>query len=123
MDILAVDIARGRDHGLSPYHVYLTKSTNGRHVVTTWKDLDDFMSDSSIAVLQQIYACALDVDLLVGLLLEEKKGVYAGPVAQYIIEEQFYRAKFGNRFFYSLEDNPNPFTDGMWSLIIVFLFC
>lgn len=113
MDLLAVDIARGRDHGLSPYHVYLTQSTKGKHVVSTWSDLSGFLSERSIEVLQQIYACALDVDLLVGLLLEEKSGVYAGPVTQYIVEEQFYRAKYGNRFFYSLEDNPKPFTDGM----------
>lgn len=64
----------------------------------------------SINKLQQVYKSPLDVDLLVGLLLEEKLGTYAGPVGTYILEEQFYRFKYGNRFYYSHENNPHPFT-------------
>lgn len=111
LDLLAVDIARGRDHGLAPYHVYLTAATGGRVRVSGWDDLAGHFSAESVRALQQVYACSMDVDLLVGLLLEEKRGELAGPVGRYIVEEQFYRFKYGNRFFYSLVDGPRPFAD------------
>lgn len=113
MDMLAVDTARGRDHGLSPYHAYLELSTNGTIVVREWNDLAVVFSAQSIDKLQQMYESVFDIDLLVGLLLEKKAGVYTGPVGQYIIEEQFYRFKYGDRFFYSLVDNPWPFSSCM----------
>lgn len=71
--------------------------------------------------LKSVYKHPKDVDLLVGLLLEEKNGTYLGPVSRYIIEEQFYRFKFGNRFFYSHKNNPHPFTPGniFYNLILV----
>lgn len=62
--------------------------------------------------MQSVYNSVLDIDLFVGLLLETKNGVYAGPVATYIIAEQFYRFKYGNRFFYSFANSANPFTAG-----------
>lgn len=66
----------------------------------------------TIKLLSSLYESVLDMDLLVGLLLEEKHESLVGPVGSFLMEEQFYRAKFGNRFFYSLTDNPNPFTKG-----------
>lgn len=58
------------------------------------------------------YESVFDVDLFVGMLLENVDGAYSGPVALAILEEQFYRYKFGDRFFYSFKDGPNPFTEG-----------
>lgn len=72
----------------------------------------------SIAKLKTVYNSVLDIDLLVGLLLETKNGVYAGPVAQFIIEEQFYRLKHGDRFFYSFANSGYPFTSGFYTFFV-----
>lgn len=61
--------------------------------------------------MQTVYKSPLDIDLLVGLLLEEKYGQYTGVVAGYLIEEQFYRSKFGNRFHYSHPNGPYPMSE------------
>lgn len=45
LDLLSVDIARGRDHGLSPYHVYLNMSIAGGYVVDSWDDLIGIFPD------------------------------------------------------------------------------
>lgn len=60
-----------------------------------------------------MYDSVFDVDLFVGLLLEEKSGVYVGKITQCIIEEQFFRYKYGDRFFYSHTNGPYPLTEGM----------
>lgn len=39
LDLLSVDIARGRDHGLQPYHAYLELITPGGKPVNDWTDL------------------------------------------------------------------------------------
>lgn len=75
------------------------------------------------------YESVFDVDLFVGLLLENVDGAYSGPVTLAIHEEQFYRLKFGDRFFYSFKDGPNPLTEGWYNSMLCFnseikhLFC
>lgn len=82
--------------------------------------------------MQSVYNSVLDIDLFVGLLLETKNGVYAGPVTTYIMEEQFYRYKYGDRFFYAFANSANPFTEGNFEFsckcitiikLILFIFC
>lgn len=67
--------------------------------------------------LQLVYKHPHDVDLMVGLLLEEKVGTNVGAVGQFLLEEQFYRFKFGNRFYYSFKDSPHPFTSGKYFFV------
>lgn len=43
MDVLALDIMRGRDHGLSGYTKYLELCTNQR--IRNWTDLRQFIND------------------------------------------------------------------------------
>lgn len=64
-------------------------------------------------MLKTVYNSVKDIDLFVGLLLEMKPYAYAGQVTKYILEEQFYRFKFGDRYFYSFANSRNPFTEGM----------
>lgn len=61
--------------------------------------------------LQKAYKSPFDIDLMVGLLLEQKYGEYTGVVAGYLFEEQFYRSKFGNRYHYSHPNGPYPMTE------------
>lgn len=36
LDVLSVDITRGRDHGIAPYHTYLEKLTSKK--INEWSD-------------------------------------------------------------------------------------
>lgn len=45
LDLLAVDIARGRDQGLSPYVVYLNLASSGVLNVQDWCDLKGIISE------------------------------------------------------------------------------
>lgn len=76
----------------------------------------------SIDVLQQVYSSVLDVDLYVGLLLEKKHKEYVGLVGRQIIAEQFYRTKFGDRFFYSLHGAAHPFSLGKKGVVLKNVF-
>lgn len=51
---------------------------------------------------------------MVGCLLEDKNHGETGLVGSYIMEEQFYRLKYGHRFFYSFPNGENPFTEGIY---------
>lgn len=42
-DVLALDLLRGRDHGLSDYKSYLEGCTNTK--ITTWEDLKPYITE------------------------------------------------------------------------------
>ena len=62
--------------------------------------------------MRKVYESVLDIDLTVGLLLEQKDGTYIGPVGQCLLLEQFHRYKYGDRFFYDFKENPHQFNKG-----------
>lgn len=87
-DLLALDVQRGRDHGLQPYVKYLEKCSGLK--VQTWKDLQRFMSPENVQKLKAIYANITDVDLIVGGMLESSVNEAAvGQTFQCILSEQF----------------------------------
>lgn len=64
-----------------------------------------------IEKLKLAYKCVHDVDLITGIFFENKIN-YMGSVARCIIAEQFIRKRRGDRYFYTNENRPNPFTKG-----------
>lgn len=88
LDVLSMDIQRGRDHGLPPYYSF--KVMCNQKPVTDFNDFDDVMSESSIQKLRKLYTSAFDVDLLVGALAEEpKEGSFMGPTLECLLGEIF----------------------------------
>lgn len=112
VDLFSIDIKRGRDHGVPPYHAYISASTNTQIQINTWADLDPYFTPASVQILQTIYKSPRDIDLVVGVLGERRQTAYTilGKVGSWIISEQFKRFKNGDRFFYQWTDGPNPFT-------------
>lgn len=49
-DVLALDLLRGRDHGLSDYKSYLEGCTND--VIITWDDLKPFITEMVFLIMQ-----------------------------------------------------------------------
>lgn len=110
-DLMSIDIHRGRDHGLPPYHTYFSECT-GREV-HDWDDLQGHFTHENIEVLKKAYETIFDVDLLVGCMLETHDYRLMGVVARCIARKQFVNLKFGDRYFYSFSNSPDPFTTSM----------
>ncbi|KAI3386617.1 hypothetical protein SNEBB_008749 [Seison nebaliae] len=117
-DIAALNIARGRDHGLPSYVVYRhyceTKGTIlSPKVEVNWADLSRYIPSIRIERLRTLYHSPRDIDLFTGGLAESKlPGANVGPTFACIIGKQFADLKYGDRFFYLTSDDPIKFQSG-----------
>jgi len=101
LDLVAVNIQRGRDHGLPGYNKYKEICTGKK--AKTWSDLRKSIEPSHIEQLRRVYKNVDDVDLYVGGFLEAAhEDSILGPVFKCIIGDQFARLKKGDRFFHDL---------------------
>ncbi|XP_071041833.1 salivary peroxidase/catechol oxidase [Parasteatoda tepidariorum] len=111
VDIAAINIQRGRDHGLSSYTDVVEKCSEGKTRIETFSDLLNRMSQDSVEFLKKIYTDVRDIDLWVGMTVEKPiEGGVTGPTATCISAIQFHRLKFGDSFFYTHENGRYPFT-------------
>lgn len=94
-DVLALDIQRGRDHGLSSYTNYF-KLCTGRSI-NSWEDLSGIVKPSDLNKLKTAYASVRDVDLIVGAIAEKptSAGALVGPTLACIIRDQMVHS-FGD---------------------------
>lgn len=112
LDLVALNIQRGRDHGLPGYNVF--RQWCGRpkaeHFGTWALGLVDH-SEQSAAILQSIYRHPDDIDLFAGALSEKSLGrSLMGPTFSCIIGFQFNRLKYGDRFWYENDFPQTGFT-------------
>uniref|UniRef100_A0A6B2E8B5 Putative chorion peroxidase n=1 Tax=Phlebotomus kandelakii TaxID=1109342 RepID=A0A6B2E8B5_9DIPT len=98
-DSLALDIARGRDHGIPGYTKYV-KLCQGRNI-GSWNDLIDSMSPQDLTLLKKIYGSVEAVDLIMGAFAEYPvPGATVGPTLSCIIGEQLTNSRQTARNFY-----------------------
>ncbi|MEQ8838906.1 MAG: peroxidase family protein, partial [Lacipirellulaceae bacterium] len=97
LDLAAVNIQRGRDHGLPSYND--VRRGLGLSPIT---DFDDVTTDPGVAdALESVYASIEDIDLWVGAVAEDAlPGSLVGELLSEIIADQFERLRDGDRFFY-----------------------
>uniref|UniRef100_A0A8R1DJT4 Peroxidase n=1 Tax=Caenorhabditis japonica TaxID=281687 RepID=A0A8R1DJT4_CAEJA len=109
VDLVSVNIQRGRDIGLFPYIMY--REFVGLPVVTTFDDLNTTFSQENIDALRSVYSDPMDIDLYTGMMLEENMaGAQLGPTAVFLVAEQFKASKIGDRFYYeSVVQNTDNF--------------
>ena len=101
LDLVAVNIQRGRDHGLPGYNKYREICMGKK--ATNWADLRKSIEPTHINQLKRVYKHVDDVDLFVGGFLEAaQEDSILGPIFKCIIGDQFARLKKGDRFFYDL---------------------
>jgi hypothetical protein len=96
-DLIARDIQRGRDNGLTDYNSM--RVAFGLPAVTSFAQIT-----SDVAVqqkLQQLYGTVNNIDAFVGALAEDHApGADVGPLTKAALVDQFTRLRDGDRFFY-----------------------
>ncbi|XP_021376679.1 peroxidase-like protein 3 [Mizuhopecten yessoensis] len=98
MDLTALNIQRGRDHGLPGYIAF--RDWIGLSVPKDFSELSDHTLEAQ-AKLASAYADVRDIDLFPGAMLETNvDGAHIGPTFSAILAEQFKRLKFGDRFYF-----------------------
>ena len=102
MDLLALNIQRGRDHGLASYNDMALAM--GHDIAT---DFADISSDPEIQVaLASLYASVDDVDLWVGLIAQDGASESeVGWIMEKMLNKQFTNLVEGDRFFYLWDPN------------------
>jgi peroxidase len=98
LDLAALDIQRGRDHGLPNYNIL--RRAYGLERVTSFSQIS---SDPEIqAKLQQLFGTVDNIDPFVGALAEDHlPGSSVGPLVKAVVGNQFERLRDGDRFFYA----------------------
>ncbi len=114
MDLVALNIQRGRDHGLRGYNDYREICRVGR--ASSFREFGNTMSREAISKLESNYESVDDVDLFVGMFLErpEHQDAIVGRTFLCLIGDTFGRLKKGDRYFYDLGSQPEPFTRGTY---------
>ncbi|KHJ87147.1 animal hem peroxidase, partial [Oesophagostomum dentatum] len=99
VDLVAVNIMRGRDVGLATYNEYRTIA--GLKKAATFDDLKSEMDSGKVEALKRVYEDVNDIDLYTGIMLEKPlEGTAIGPTGGFIIAEQFSALKRSDRFYY-----------------------
>ena len=112
LDLVALNIQRGRDHGLagsvsyalrkvkqapkpffkSGYNAYRRICGSGNGEANDWSDLEDLIPRDSVHRLRRFYKNVNDVDLFVGGFLERNvDDSILGPTFKCIVGDQFAR--------------------------------
>lgn len=97
-DLPALNIQRGRDHGLPDYN-----SVRVAMGLPALANISEVTSDpTNQAALASTYANVNDIDPWVGMLIEEKpEGVFVGDTLRAVFVDQFTRLRDGDRFWYT----------------------
>lgn len=103
LDLISLNIQRGRDIALRPYNDYLAVS--GRRAIVDFHEYGPELGER----LEQVYKTPNDIDLFVGGLMESSEDdAIVGPTFRDIIADQFSRLKRGDRYFYENHPSINP---------------
>ncbi|CAG2115667.1 unnamed protein product, partial [Medioppia subpectinata] len=99
VDLPAININRGRDHGVPGYVYYLQYCTGA--AIHSWSELSKFIPAENVRKLQSLYKSYKDIDLFVGGLSEfHLDGSILGPTFTCLNAIQFYHSKYGDRFYF-----------------------
>ncbi|XP_045476364.1 chorion peroxidase-like isoform X2 [Harmonia axyridis] len=102
VDLAAINIQRGRDHGLPSYTSW--RKPCGLSEIKDWNDLQNVLSIETAHRLRRLYEHIDDIDLFTAGLAEKPvRGGIVGPTFACIIAQQFSNLRRGDRFWY---ENP-----------------
>ena len=97
LDLVSMNIQRGRDHGLNDYNT--TRVAYGLNPVESFAEITSNVDLQE--KLESLYGEVDNIDLWVGLMAEDHvRGASVGELTQTIIADQFERVRDGDRFYY-----------------------
>lgn len=111
MDLIALNIQRGREHGIPSYNRMRVKC--GLSKLNSFNDLirSGEIPEHIVRRFQSVYRSVDDIDLFIGGISERPvPGALLGHTFLCIVGDQFARLKKGDRFFYDLTGQPHSFT-------------
>lgn len=111
LDLVSLNIQRGRDHGLPGYTAW--REFCGLGKVQTFEELRGKLDDDALNEISKLYDHVDDIDLYTGALAEIKNSDgLIGPTFKCLIGDQFSRLQQGDRFWYETPGNLQSFTEG-----------
>ena len=109
-DLSAINIQRGRDHGLPGYIQFSTLCGGPLATGRNFHNLTNIASTQQQR-LRAAYETVEDIDLFVGLLSERRlRGSELGRTATCLFLKQFSRTRRGDRFWHERDDTLTGFT-------------
>lgn len=101
-DVIALDIQRGRDHGLPDYN-HMRQDFDLKPVTA----FNEISSDITIQrALESVYGSVDNIDPLIGMLAEDHlPGTCFGELASIVIKQQYEATRDGDRFWYTNDPN------------------
>jgi peroxidase len=97
LDLVSLNLQRGRDHGLPSYNQ--ARRDYGLFPLTRFSQISS--NKQIVAKLASVYRSVDDIDPWIGALAEDHvSGALVGPLLQAVVGDQFQRARDGDRFFY-----------------------
>ena len=101
LDLVAINIKRGRERGLPDYNTL--RDNYGLAKLNSFNNLTDDVNQATL--LQSLYGTVDNLDAWVGMLAEKHlEGSMFGGLVNIIIERQFQNLRDGDRFYY--ENDP-----------------
>ncbi|XP_019403812.1 PREDICTED: peroxidasin homolog isoform X1 [Crocodylus porosus] len=107
LDLAAINIQRGRDHGIPPYNDFRVFCN-----LTSAQEFEDLRNEiKNLEIrekLRSLYGTTKNIDLFPALMVEDLvPGTRVGPTLMCLLTTQFRRLRDGDRFWY---ENPGVFT-------------
>ncbi|XP_025421585.1 peroxidase isoform X2 [Sipha flava] len=116
LDLVALNIQRGRDHGLPGYPQW--RRLCGFPRPQSFDDLNGIFEPVTLQRITQLYKSVDDLDLYTGLLSERPlDGSILGPTITCLLADQFLRTKLGDRYWYETGEKPQAFDEDQLSEI------
>uniref|UniRef100_A0A8C6VHK2 Ig-like domain-containing protein n=1 Tax=Naja naja TaxID=35670 RepID=A0A8C6VHK2_NAJNA len=114
LDLAAINIQRGRDHGIPPYNDFRVFCN-----LTSAQEFDDLRNEiKNLEIrekLRSLYGITKNIDLFPALMVEDLiPGTRVGPTLMCLLVTQFRRLRDGDRFWY---ENSGVFTSAQLTQI------
>ncbi|XP_018783956.1 PREDICTED: chorion peroxidase [Bactrocera latifrons] len=109
LDLVSLNIQRGRDHGLPAYPVFRKHCKLSS--TDTWEEMANAIDANTLQSIRKIYSSPHDVDVYTGALSEPPlDGAIFGPLLTCLVSDQFMRLKRGDSHWYERKIGPQRFT-------------
>ena len=103
VDLVALNIQRGRDHGLAGYNQY--RQLCGLPRLDTFNSTQPALTRDTLRNMAEVYHHPDDVDLFTGLMSEERlEGALVGPTLSCLLGLQFKDLRKCDRFWYETDE-------------------